>query len=219
LIRAWQERGISIHQGYGMTEAAPLVTYLPAEHARAKAGTAGIAALFTEMRLVGSDGQVVQAPHMPGEVEVRGPNVFKGYWNRPEATAVAFKEGGWFATGDVAYLDEDGFLTVSDRLKDIIISGGENIAPAEVESALLSHGHVGEVAVIGVPDPKWGEVVKAFIVARGTALTLEELRTHAEGSLARFKLPRVIEIVDALPRNALGKVLKHELRRRENKQS
>ena len=148
------------------------------------------------------------------EVEVRGPNVFKGYWNRPQETAAAFRDGGWFATGDVAFLDGDGFLTISDRVKDIIISGGENIAPAEVESALLGHPNVADVAVVGVPDPQWGEAVKAVIVARGEAPTLEELRSHAASLLARYKLPRVLEVVDVLPRNALGKVLKYELRRR-----
>lgn len=214
LIRAWEERGIAIHQGYGMTEASPLVTYLPAEHAREKAGSAGIAALYTEMRLVDREGKVVSGAGVPGEVEVRGPNVFRGYWNRPEETAAAFRDGGWFATGDVAFLDGDGFLTISDRVKDIIISGGENIAPAEVESALLGHPNVADVAVVGVPDPQWGEAVKAVIVARGEAPTLEELRSHAASLLARYKLPRLLEVVDVLPRNALGKVLKYELRRR-----
>jgi fatty-acyl-CoA synthase len=137
----------------------------------------------------------------------------KGYWNRPDATASAIDELGWFHSGDVGYLDEEGYLYICDRLKDMVISGGENVYPAEVESVLFEHPAIAEVAVIGLPDDTWGEAVTAVAaLVPDTDLTLEELRGFAEAKLARYKLPLRLHLVDALPRNPAGKVLKFQLR-------
>jgi fatty-acyl-CoA synthase len=137
----------------------------------------------------------------------------KGYWNRPEATAAAVDVEGWFHTGDVGYVDSDGFLFVADRIKDMVITGGENVYPAEVESVLYTHPDVADVAVIGLPDERWGESVTAVVVLKaGSSLTLEELRAFAGERLARYKLPSRLELVDVLPRNPAGKVLKFSLR-------
>ena len=139
----------------------------------------------------------------------------KGYWNRPEATAEAIDAEGWFHTGDAGYLDEDGFLFISDRVKDMVISGGENVYPAEVEGVLFEHESIREVAVIGLPDEKWGEAVTAVVAVHDEAeLTLDALRDFCGGKLARYKLPLRLHIVEALPRNPAGKVLKFELRER-----
>jgi len=148
-----------------------------------------------------------------GEVCVRGPNVMKGYWNQPEATAAVVDREGWFHTGDLGYCDEDGFLYIIDRVKDMVLTGGENVYPAEVEGALFQHPAVADVAVVGVPDERWGEAVVAVAVVKENAtLTLEDLRDVAGRSLARYKLPIRLEVIDALPRNPAGKVLKYELR-------
>ena len=148
-----------------------------------------------------------------GEVCVKGPNVMKGYWNRPEATAEAIDENGWFYTGDVGYFDSDNFLYICDRIKDMVISGGENIYPAEVESVLFEHDSIAEVAVIGVPDDKWGELLVAAVVLHpGTKLELDELHRFVGDKLARSKLPRKLHITDELPRNPAGKVQKFILK-------
>ena len=175
-------------------------------------GSAGRANIMGEVKIVGADGQAVAAGEV-GEILYRGPNVMKGYWNRPEATAEAIDADGWFHTGDAGHVDADGFLFISDRVKDMVISGGENVYPAEVESVLLEHEAIREVAVIGLPDDKWGEAVTAVVALDGGGeLTLKALRTFCDGRLARYKLPLRLHIVDALPRNPAGKVLKFELR-------
>ncbi len=213
LIKIYNGVGIPINQGYGLTETAPLVTFLTPEFALAKAGSAGRAPLFTEVRLAGEAGADVAEPLARGEVCVRGPNVMKGYWNQPVATAGAIDREGWFHPGDLGYLDEDGFLYIVDRVKDMVLTGGENVYPAEVESALFQHPAVADVAVVGVPDERWGEAVVAIAVVKDNAsLTLEDLREVGGRSLARYKLPTRLEVVDALPRNPAGKVLKFELR-------
>jgi fatty-acyl-CoA synthase len=215
LIKLFIGRGIQVNQGYGLTETAPCVTFLTPEHALAKVGSAGRAPMFIDVRLLDSDDNVVTEPQARGEICVRGPNVMKGYWNRPEATRAAIDPEGWFHTGDVGYFDADGFLFVADRIKDMVITGGENVYPAEVEGILYTHPAVADVAVIGLPDARWGEAVTAVVVLQGDAeLTLEELREFATESLARFKLPSRLEIVDVLPRNPAGKVLKFDLRDR-----
>jgi fatty-acyl-CoA synthase len=212
LIKLYNGRGIPIHQGYGLTETAPMVTFLPPEWSLAKLGSAGLPTLLGEVRVVDPDNAPV-GPMQKGEICARGPNVMKGYWRRPEATAAAVDSEGWFHTGDAGYLDEQGFLFVSDRIKDMVISGGENVYPAEVESVLLEHPAIAEVAVIGLPDERWGEAVVAVAALRADAtLTLEELRDFAAARLARYKLPSRLETVDVLPRNPAGKVLKFELR-------
>ncbi len=144
-------------------------------------------------------------PGQAGEIIARGPNVMKGYWNRPEATREVLDDDGWFRTGDVGYFDADGFLFICDRVKDMVITGGENVYPAEVESVLFEHPSIAEVAVVGLPDEKWGETVVAVAA-------LEELQAFATERLARYKVPRRLQLVEALPRNPTGKVLKYQLR-------
>jgi fatty-acyl-CoA synthase len=213
LIKLYNGRGIRINQGYGLTETAPAATFVTAEWALAKVGSAGRPPMMIEVKLVDPDRKVINEPHEQGEICVRGPNVMKGYWNRLETTAEAIDPDGWFHTGDVGYRDEDGFYFITDRIKDMIISGGENVYPAEVESVLFEHPAIADVAVIGLSDERWGEIVVAVVVLRPDAeLTLEDLKSFAGQKLARYKLPRRLEIVDALPRNPAGKVVKFELR-------
>jgi fatty-acyl-CoA synthase len=215
LIKLYNGRGIPIQQGYGLTETAPTVSFLGAADNLAKVGSAGKPPLFTDIRIVDATGQVLTEPHAKGEICVRGPNIMKGYWNRPDATALAIDPEGWFHTGDAGYFDEDGFLFIADRVKDMIITGGENVYPAEVESVLYEHPAVAEVAVIGMPDERWGEVVVAVVALKaGETLSLESLREFGGKSLARYKLPSLLFFVDVLPRNPAGKVLKFELRDR-----
>lgn len=215
LIKLYDGRGIPIQQGYGLTETSPSVTFLSAEHGLAKLGSAGRTPLFCDVRLVDTDGSVLDEPLARGEVCVRGPNVMKGYWNRPDATAAAIDSEGWFHTGDVGYLDEDGFLFIADRVKDMVISGGENVYPAEVESVLYEHPAVGEIAIVGLPDERWGEAVVAVVAPKaGEDVTLESLREFGGRSIARYKLPTRLHLLDVLPRNPAGKVLKFELRNR-----
>ena len=213
LLKTWASRGVAIQQGYGLTETAPMVTFLAPEYALSKLGSSGRPPLFTEVRLAGSDGKPISEPGAKGEILTRGPNVMRGYWRNPEATAEAIDPDGWFRTGDVGWLDADGFLTISGRVTDMIISGGENVYPAEVENVVSQHPAVADAAVIGVPDAKWGEAVSAVVVLKpGQRLELEQLREFAGARLARYKLPSRLEIVPALPRNAAGKVLKTQLR-------
>ncbi|HKA05482.1 MAG TPA: long-chain fatty acid--CoA ligase [Acidimicrobiales bacterium] len=215
LIKLYNGRGIPINQGYGLTETAPMVTFLTSEFALAKLGSAGTTPPFVDVRLIDADGNVLTEPLARGEVCAKGPNIMKGYWNRPDATAAAIDAEGWFHTGDIGYLDEDGFLYIADRVKDMVITGGENVYPAEVESVLYEHPAVAEVAVIGLPDERWGEAVAAVVaLAPDASLDLEDLRAFASERLARYKLPTRLELIDALPRNPAGKVLKFELRTR-----
>ncbi|WP_327584213.1 long-chain fatty acid--CoA ligase [Nonomuraea sp. NBC_00507] len=213
LITTYQERGLTFLQGYGMTETAPGALFLGAEHSIDKAGTAGVPCFFSDVRLVTIEGAQA-APGEPGEVYVQGPNVMPGYWRRPEESAKVLSPDGWFRSGDVGVADEDGYVRISDRLNDVIISGGENIYPAEVESVLYSHPAVAECAVIGVPDDRWDEVGKALVVLRpGATAEPEELLKHLDGRLARFKIPKYLEFVSELPKNAAGKLLKAPLRK------
>jgi fatty-acyl-CoA synthase len=213
LIRTYQERGLTFLQGYGMTETAPGALFLGAEQSIAKAGSAGVPCFFSDVRLVAPDGSPA-APGEPGEVYVQGPNVMPGYWRRPEETARVLSADGWFRSGDIGVADQDGYVRIADRINDMIISGGENIYPAEVESLLYGHPAVAECAVIGVPDDTWGEVGKALIVLRpGHAVKAEELLAYLDGRLARFKIPKYLEFVPELPKNAAGKLLKAPLRK------
>ncbi|MCP5367832.1 MAG: long-chain fatty acid--CoA ligase [Hyphomicrobiales bacterium] len=210
LIRAVHARGIPLIQVYGATETAPTAVYLRAEDAVRKEGSCGKAAVHCEMRLVDDDGRDV-APGAPGEVWIRGANVMTGYWNRPDDTAQVLTDG-WFHTGDVGHLDDDGFLYIDDRKKDVIISGGENIYPAELENVLADCPAIREAAVVGRRDPRWGEVPVAVVVRTGDD-TLDGAGVLGlfESRLARFKHPREVVFVDALPRNAMGKIQKHEI--------
>ncbi len=214
LLDIYTARDVVLNQGYGLTETAPLVSFLMAQYIDTKLGSAGKPGLFGEIRIAGADNKSLANGEV-GEILYRGPNVMKGYWNRPEATAEAIDAEGWFHTGDAGYIDDDGFLFISDRVKDMVISGGENVYPAEVESVLYEHPAIAEVAVIGLADEKWGEAVTAVVALNeGASLSLEELRDFADGKLARYKLPLMLHLVDALPRNPAGKVLKFELRER-----
>ena len=212
LISLYGQRGISFCQGYGLTEPSPFASFLGPQKCLEKLGSAGLPPVHTELRIVDHDNTAV-GPNERGEICIKGPNIMKGYWNRPEATANAIDEMGWFHSGDVGYIDEEGYLYICDRLKDMVITGGENVYPAEVESVLFEHPAITEVAVIGLPDEKWGEAVTAVAaVTDGSDLTLEVLRDFAVSKLARYKLPSRLHIVEALPRNPAGKVLKFELR-------
>ncbi|KAB2340215.1 acyl-CoA synthetase [Actinomadura rudentiformis] len=213
LIQQYADHGIILQQAWGLTETAPFATHLPAELTLAKLGSAGIAMPHTEVRVVDVQTNTPLEAGASGEIVVRGPNVTPGYWENPEATRAAFDDEGWFHSGDIGYLDEDGYLYIVDRLKDMIISGGENVYPAEVERALADLPGLIDVAVVGVPDIEWGEKVVAVVsLAPGAALTLEELRVHAEAKLARYKLPRALRIVTSVPRNASGKLDKLAIR-------
>ena len=213
LLHLYNGRGIAIQQGYGLTETASMVAALTAEYAATKIGSVGHTTLLTQIRLIDSEGGEVTEPLARGEICVRGPNVMRGYWNQPEATRQALSADGWFRTGDVGYRDADGFYYVCDRVKDMIITGGENVYPAEIESVLAGHPAIAEVAVIGVPDEKWGETVVAVAALKpGHTLGLDELQAFAGERLARYKLPRQLQLVAALPRNPTGKILKYKLR-------
>ncbi len=218
LLEAWQARDVPVIQGYGMTETSPSVLCLDRRDAVRKIGSAGKPVLHTETRIVDELGQEVKQGEM-GELWVRGPNVTPGYWNRPEANASSFTDG-WLHTGDAARLDEEGYYYIVDRTKDMYISGGENVYPAEIESVLYQLPQLAEAAVIGVPDERWGEVGKAIVVVKpGQVLTEAQILDHCRENLARFKLPRYVEFIDVLPRTASGKVHKVTLRQMQAKKA
>jgi long-chain acyl-CoA synthetase len=206
-------------QAYGMTEAAPILTILSAadhqldrsEQARHRLRSAGQACIGVDLRVV--DDQDNELPvDTVGEIIARGDNIMMGYWNRPEENAAALR-GGWYHTGDLATMDKDGYVYVVDRKKDMIVSGGENVYSVEVENALASHPSVLEVAVIGVPDDRWGEAVLAVIVARGGQIpTADELIAHCRDLIAGYKVPKGVAFADALPKSGAGKILKREIR-------
>ena len=212
LTRKYHERGLEFRQGYGLTETSPGVTGMGPGECLKKSGTAGRTCTYVDVRIVGEDGKELPTGE-PGEVVIRGPNVMKGYWNRPEATAEVIRDG-WFHSGDIGFLDEDGFLTLVDRKKDMIISGGENVYPAEVEKVLLEHPSVAEAAVIGRADEKWGEVPIAFVVAvPGQTLDAQELLAFCASRIAKYKTPKEVIVRVSLPHSAAGKILKKELKR------
>ncbi|SDB80584.1 fatty-acyl-CoA synthase [Raineyella antarctica] len=213
LIQEYAAKGMAVQQAWGLTETSPFATYLPARMTGVKAGSCGEPMPYTEIKLVDvATGEDITDPHVPGEMCVRGPNVTIGYWNDEEATAAAFPDG-WFRSGDIGYRDEDGFYFIVDRRKDMVISGGENIYPAEVERALHRMPGVRDVAIVGAPDPKWGETVVAVIeFAAGAEADLDAVRAFGETQLARYKLPRELWAVDAVPRNAAGKIDKQAVR-------
>ncbi len=212
LVEAYQARGIAFKQGYGLTEVGVNCFSMTVEESVARRGSIGKPMPFTEARLVREDGHDAAGEEV-GELLLRGPHVCLGYWGQPEATAAALDADGWFRTGDLARRDADGFYTIAGRRKDMLISGGVNVYPAEIEGELLLHPKVQDAAVVGVPHPTWGEMGVAFVVPRpGESLDAEELLAFAAGRLARYKLPRAVVFRDALPRTAYGKVVKGELR-------
>ncbi len=211
LLQRYAARGVVIRQGMGLTETSPTVFLTDEAHAVSKAGSVGKPCLHTEIRVVDEDGADVPTDAV-GELLVRGPNVTPGYWERPEANASSFTDG-WLHTGDAARIDGDGYVYIVDRWKDMYISGGENVYPAEVEQVLFHHPNVLDVAVIGAPDERWGEVGVAVVVPRDLAtFDQSELLSFCDGKLARYKIPKRVVVYDELPRNAAGKVLKRRLR-------
>jgi len=214
LAEAYQARGVVFKQGFGMTEVGVNCFAMTPEDSLRKVGSIGKPMMFTEVRLVDEEGEDI-APGTVGEMLFRGPHVCRGYWNLPEETAAALDADGWFHSGDLARRDEDGFFYVAGRRKDMIISGGVNVYPAEIEAALLLHPAVADAAVVGVPDERWGEASVAFVLPLpGAEPTAEELAAHVAGRLARFKVPKHFRLVDELPRTPYGKVVKGELRER-----
>ena len=211
LIQQYADMGIEIHQIYGLTESCGPACVIDADNALTKIGSTGQAFFHTEVRVVNEDGDDCE-PDEQGEVWVKGEHVMVEYWNRPDATAETITQDGWLRTGDVAAMDEQGFVYIQDRIKDMIISGGENVYPAEIENVILAHPDVTEVAVIGQPSEKWGESPFAVVVRKDEGLSENDVLAHCDGKLARFKLPKGAAFIDVIPRNANGKVLKRLLR-------
>jgi long-chain acyl-CoA synthetase len=211
-VRQWQEQtGLAIYEGYGMTEAAPVVTYN--HYYRHVIGSVGTAAPGVEIQIRDQDGHLLEQG-MEGEICVRGRNIMRGYLNHPEGTRAAFWENGWFRSGDIGRFDSDGYLYIVDRLKDMIITGGENVYPKEVEDVLYARPEVEECAVIGLPDAEWGERVAAFIVARpGETIDPQALKAFLKSRLSAFKVPKEFRAVSELPKSPAGKILKRRMRK------
>lgn len=212
IIEAYQRRRVNFKQGYGLTEVGVNCFAMTVEDSVRKKGTIGRPLMFTEAKLVDAEGADVP-DDVVGELLLRGPHVCQGYWNNTQATDEALDLDGWFHTGDLARRDSEGFFTIAGRKKDMFISGGVNIYPAEIEAALLLHPAVRDAAVVGVPHDTWGEVGAAFVVlGRGTGASVDDLVRHLEQRVARYKVPKHFRFVSALPRTEYGKVLKAELR-------
>jgi fatty-acyl-CoA synthase len=212
LLATWAARGVVLRQAYGGTELGPAVTGMPRDAVAGSPASCGRAVPFTHVRLVTPDGTDAP-PGEVGEIWLNGPSVTPGYWHKDGSVDPARTPDGWFRTGDAARIDEDGFYYLVDRVKDMYKSGGENVAPAEVERIIADHPDVLDVAIIGISDPTWGEVGRAFIVTRpGTSLTLQQLRDYCATRIARYKAPRSLIILDQLPRNTTGKISRQELR-------
>jgi long-chain acyl-CoA synthetase len=211
VLRSFEERfGVQILEGYGLSETSPTATFNRLDRP-SKPGTVGLPVWGVSVRVVDADDKDVPRGEQ-GEVVIKGHNVMKGYLGRPEATAAAIREG-WFHTGDIGTFDDDGFLSITDRVKDMIVRGGFNVYPREIEEVLMTHPAVSLAAVLGVPDDRLGEEVKAFVVlAAGAEVTEDELVAWSKQQMADYKYPRRIAFLDALPMNATGKILKRELR-------
>ena len=211
IAEAFQRRGVTFKQGYGLTEVGVNCFSMTVEESIRKRGSIGKPLMQTEAKLIDEAGTTVPCGDI-GELCMRGPHVSLGYWNNPEATAAALDADGWFHTGDLARQDDEGFFYIAGRRKDMFISGGVNVYPAEIEGELLLHAAIADAAVVGVPHATWGEVGVAFVVVRpGHALDAAGVTSHLEPRLARYKLPKDVVFVDALPRTAYGKVQKHVL--------
>ena len=211
-INWWLEQGVCMVDGFGMTEAGTVLGMpVEADRIARKAGSAGLPAPMIGLRIVDEDGRDVAAGE-PGEIWLSGPSITSGYWNRPQETASVFTADGWFRTGDIARQDDEGFVTLVDRRKDMFISGGENVYPVEIEMVLLDHPDIAEAAVIGVADRRWGEVGRAFVVLKpGRVVDPAALASHCGARIARYKVPKEFLITDVLPRTASGKIQKHIL--------
>ncbi len=211
IITQVEERfGVQILEGYGLSETSPVATFSDPER-EARPGSIGVPIWGVECKLIDGDWKTVEGADEVGEVAIRGHNIMKGYYNRPEATAEVMRDG-WFRTGDLARRDEDGFYYIVDRAKDMIIRGGFNVYPREIEEVLMSHDAVSLAAVVGVPDEVHGEEVKAFVILNeGAEVTAEEIVAWSKEQMAAYKYPRVVQVTDALPMTATGKILKREL--------
>ncbi|MCM2278180.1 MAG: long-chain fatty acid--CoA ligase [Oligoflexia bacterium] len=211
LIRTWEAKGIPIRQGYGLTEFGPSVFSLNEEDSIRKIGSIGFPNFYIDVKIVDNDGRELSGADEIGELLLRGPACMAGYWNRPEATAATIQDG-WLRTGDLVRRDAEGYFYVVGRKKDMYISGGENVYPAEIEQFLRSHPKIHEAAVIGVPDARWGEVGKAFLTLHpGQALTEQEMAEYCLGNLAKYKIPKYFRFVKELPKGDSGKILKRAL--------
>ncbi len=209
LIEAYAALGVEVHQVYGLTESCGPGCVITGEDAMSRVGSTGRAFFHGAVRVVREDGTACD-PGESGEVLLASPHIMVGYWNRPEATAEAIVDG-WLHTGDAGVLDEDGYLTIVDRIKDMLISGGENVYPAELENVLLSHESIADAGVIGVPSKKWGESPLAVVVKSGD-VSADDVMSYCNGKLAPYKAIKVVEFVDVIPRNPSGKILKRVLR-------
>ena len=209
LTRIYNDKNMEVIQGYALTESGGGGCMLMNEDALGKIGSAGKPTMFTQLCIRDANGK--RSSVGTGEILLKGPHMMKEYWNRPDATEDAYDDG-WFCTGDIAEIDDEGFITIKDRIKDMIISGGENIYPAEVENVILAHPVVTEVAVIGLADEKWGEKTCAIIVKGEGEIDAEGIVSFCEEKLSRYKLPREVVFVDSIPRNPSGKILKRVLR-------
>jgi long-chain acyl-CoA synthetase len=211
-VRQWKGKtGLAIYEGYGMTEAAPVVTYN--HYYQHVIGSVGTTAPGVEIQIRDQDGHALEQS-LEGEICVRGRNIMRGYLNNPEGTRTAFWADGWFRSGDIGRFDQDGYLYIVDRLKDMIITGGENVYPKEVEDVLYARPEVEECAIIGLPDPEWGERVTAFIVVRpGKKIDPEALKIFLKPRISAFKIPKEFRVVSKLPKSPAGKILKRRLRK------
>lgn len=208
--KLWEETtGCAVAEGYGMTETSPIVTFNPP--GAIQLGTIGQPVPSTEVQVVDENGDTVPQGE-PGELCVRGPQVMKGYWNRPDDTAAMISDAGWLRTGDIAVIQEDGYIRIVDRKKDMINVSGFNVYPNEIEDVIVTHPDVYEVAAVGVPDERSGEAVKVFIVSRNPDLTVDEVRRFCKERLTGYKVPRLVEFRDELPKSNVGKVLRRQLR-------
>jgi fatty-acyl-CoA synthase len=211
LIRAYLERGLTLLQGYGLSEAAPVALLLQPENALSKMGSAGTPPLLVDTKIVGPDGAGMGPRHV-GELLVRGPNVMAGYWNRPDATAAALMPDGWLRTGDAARPDEDGYIWIVGRMADSFVTDGHVVHPGDVERILLSHPAVADAGVAPVPASGAGHVGEAFVVvAPGAETTGQELLAWGRDRLAAYQVPAFVTFVDRLPRNSVGKLIRAEL--------
>ena len=218
LVKATAERwekktGCKIGEGYGLTECSPVVTSSPGD-GLARIGTVGLAAVGTALKVINEEGAELGIGER-GELCVKGPQVMKGYWNRPESTEEVLDADGWFRTGDVAVIDADGFVSIVDRIKDLIIVSGFNVYPNEIEDVVAAHPKVANAAAIGIPDEKSGEAVKLFVVANSPDLTVDELKAYCRANFTGYKVPKYYEMRESLPMSAVGKILRRELRDKE----
>ena len=209
----WQKvTGCYLSEGYGMTESSPVASTNPIDGS-GRLGTIGIPVPSTDMRIIDENGNILP-PNEIGEIQIKGPQVMKGYYNKPEETSRVIKDG-WLSTGDIGKMHEDGFFQIVDRKKDMILVSGFNVFPNEVEDVIAAHPKVLEVAAIGVPDEKSGEVVKAFVVKKENSLTADEVKAYCKENLTGYKVPKKIEFRDELPKTNVGKILRRALKEEE----